>query len=282
MRMLAPLLGTLLLLDIAQSPSADQVRDRLDAYLLQYESELSALIATETLNQRVDTLRDARFRLLDPGAERKLVSEVAFVGLPGGDGLLGFRRVVHLDDRPVDAPGASIMELLRSQTPGEVTRQLLEQSAIHNLGARRTTNFPSVPLELLHSRYRARFTHAVKGRERLAGTAVTIMVAQETASPSIIRTTDHRDAPTRVTAWIDDRGRLWRADVRLRGGAATGTFEPTVRVEFRPHASLGILVPSEMRETFWSEVHRRSGIGIARYSEFHRFETSARILPPPP
>lgn len=200
MRMIAPLFGTLLLMDVAQAPSADQVRDRLDAYLLAYESELSALIATETLSQRINPRRDSRLRLVDPGAERKLISEVAFVGLPGEDGLSGFRRVVRLDGRPVDAPGASLTELLLTQSPRDVARQLLDQSATHNLGVRRNTNVPSLPLELLHPRHRTRFTHTVKGRDRLAGTAVMVMVAEETSVPSLSRLSASTSARTPASA----------------------------------------------------------------------------------
>ncbi len=41
-----------------------------------------------------------------------------------------------------------------------------------------------------------------------------------------------------------------------------------------------MLVPTEMRETFPVE-QPAAGTGVARYSNFRRFQTSARIVPPP-
>jgi hypothetical protein len=51
-----------------------------------------------------------------------------------------------------------------------------------------------------------------------------------------------------------------------------------VQVEFAdgPHG-LGLLVPVLMREEF--HVPRGRGVGVARYSNFRRFETSGRIVP---
>jgi hypothetical protein len=84
-----------------------------------------------------------------------------------------------------------------------------------------------------------------------------------------------------VTAWVDARGRLLRAEVRLLGTTPQSVyFEPTVQVEFRMHDTLGLLVPTEMREEFWSAPHRRRGTGEGKYRDFRRFQTSARIVPP--
>ena len=53
-----------------------------------------------------------------------------------------------------------------------------------------------------------------------------------------------------------------------------------MRVDFTEHKGLGMLVPTEMRETFPVE-QPAAGTGVARYSNFRRFQTSARIVPPP-
>ncbi len=283
MRILHLCAGALTAAHLAQAPTADAVRDRLDAYLIGYEHDLGAIVATESLTQRVDEVRDSSARLVRRGESRKLTAEIAFVGLPGESGLQGFRRVTKVDGRAVDAPGASMTDLLQTLAPADAAARLLQQSGRHNLGMRRTTNVPSLPLELLHPRHRPRFTHHVHGRERVRNVPTTVLVADETVRPTIVRTAEDHDSPSRLTAWVDDRGRLLRAEVRLLGTASsTRYFEPRVRVEFRDHAALGLLVPVEMREEFWSEAHRRGGVGEARYSDFRRFQTSARILPPQP
>jgi hypothetical protein len=59
---------------------------------------------------------------------------------------------------------------------------------------------------------------------------------------------------------------------------ATGANE--LRVDFAHDATLDLLVPKELRE----ELSAQGGghlQGRATYSEFRRFTTSARIIPPP-
>jgi hypothetical protein len=55
--------------------------------------------------------------------------------------------------------------------------------------------------------------------------------------------------------------------------------EAEVRVDFVRHSALGMLVPEKMREVFQMEGGR--GEGEASYSNYRRFATSARIIPPP-
>lgn len=73
------------------------------------------------------------------------------------------------------------------------------------------------------------------------------------------------DLQSRVRAWIDARtGALWRAEVVMKGQAEI--LRPSkIRVEFAEDRNLQILVPIEMREEFYAG----------------RFQTTARIIPPP-
>lgn len=88
----------------AQSPDADAVRDRLNTCLLEYEPELGTLVAEEHLTQRDAPDRNASVTAAPDTKHRRLISEVAFIGLPGGSGWLGFRRVLNLNGK--DLPDA--------------------------------------------------------------------------------------------------------------------------------------------------------------------------------
>ena len=55
-------------------------------------------------------------------------------------------------------------------------------------------------------------------------------------------------------------------------------FQPTVWVSFKEDAKLGMLVPAEMREEFFVQL-RHGGTGVAKYKNYRRFQTSARIVP---
>ena len=85
--------------------------------------------------------------------------------------------------------------------------------------------------------------------------------------------------PSVVRAWVDPRnGQLLRAEVETFQYEHAKRHETLVRVEFVPHKELDVMVPSEMREEF-PIPQPGKGTGVARYSNFRRFQTSGRIVP---
>jgi hypothetical protein len=210
---------------------------------------------------------------------RNLISEVAFIGLPNNAGWLGFRHVKSVNGKPVTLAEASLTTLLAE--PGmRAARTLLNESAAHNLGLPRTTNLPNLPLEFLHARNRHRFLSRLDGQETVRGARATRLVMIERVTPSLIRNPDTgADMPSVVHAWIDPRnGRLLRAEVTTFTSSTAKEPENDLRVEFVDDRTLAILVPSEMRELFPGP-EDGTGTAVARYTNFRRFTTSARILP---
>jgi hypothetical protein len=87
--------------------------------------------------------------------------------------------------------------------------------------------------------------------------------------------------PSVIRAWVDPKsGALLRAEVRTFEAAATRELSSSIRVEFDRDAKLEMLVPVEMNESF-TVPPPNSGLGAATYRNFRRFQTSARIVPPP-
>lgn len=267
-----------------QVPDADAVRDRLDAYLLNYEPRLSELVAEELLIQRDAPSRDANVTAAPDTKNRRIVSEVAFISLPGGTGWLGLRRAVVLNGKELPDSGPPLGVLLTDgdQDDMDQARLLLAESARLNLGLPRTTNLPNLPLEFLHPRNRRRFAHRVDGTEKIRGANTTRMVFDETSSPTMIQRPEGGDMTSSVMAWVEtDTGRLMRARVKTRD-ARIGVlpFDATVWVDFRMEEKLGLLVPVEMKEEFFAG-RFREGTGTARYTKYRRFQTTGRIVPPP-
>ena len=112
------------------------------------------------------------------------------------------------------------------------------------------------------------------------GTPTVVLRLDETASPTIIQQPDAGDMKTVVWAWIEpSSGRLLRAQVMTRDiRIGVPGFDAVIRVEFRANAELGLLVPIEMHETFYVD-RGRPGTGVAKYKNYRRFQTSARIVP---
>lgn len=254
------------------APEAGAVRDALDRYLRAYEPELSALVADEEMNQR--TREDWKI------TNRRLVSEVAFVALPGDAGWLGFRRVKSVNRKAVSDTGPPLAVLMSEGTAGayEAARRLLAESAAHNLGAARTINLPNLPLELLHPRHRRRFTHEVDGTERVRGSTTVRLRFTEVGSPTLIQQPGAGDMRTTVLAWIEPgTGRLHRAWVTTRDVRhGRRSIDAMVKVEFAAHA-LGLLVPTRMDETFFV-ARNGEGVGTAKYTNYRRFQTGGRVV----
>ncbi|MDP2321625.1 MAG: hypothetical protein Q8O42_20075 [Acidobacteriota bacterium] len=201
------LIATLVLATLvaAQAPDADALRDQLDTYLLGYEPQLSTLVAEELLIQRDGPSRGASVTAAPDTKNRRIVSEVAFISLPGGTGWLGFRRAVKLNGQELPDAGPPLGVLLTNgdQDDMDQARLLLAESARLNLGLPRTTNLPNLPLEFLHPRNRRRFAHRIDGSERIRGITTMRLVLNESSSPTLIQRPEGGDMTSLVTAWID-------------------------------------------------------------------------------
>jgi hypothetical protein len=265
----------------AQGDDAARIRDRLDQYLLDYEPKLSALVAEERISQRDAPTRDAMVNVAPDTKHRSIESEVAFIGLPGQAGWLGFRRVLKVNGKAVKDIGTPLATLLSEGGSDDYdqARLLLRDSAQHNLGMPRTTNLPNLPLEFLHPRNRHRVHHRLDGREKIHGIDTARLVFEEHSTPTIIQRPEGGDMRSLITAWVEpSTGRLIRAQVKIRD-ARIGVlpFDAIIQVEFRLDQKLGLLVPYEMKEEFFAG-RFREGTGTARYSNYRQFRTMTRVV----
>lgn len=274
----------------SQSVSPADVLARLRDYLDAYELELRSVIAEEHMRQW--PMREAGSVYLgntggtqrpDSSRVRELRSDVAFVSLPGNAGWLGYRDVRRIGERPVRRKGPSLEDLLKATSDDSRERAmlLLLESARHNLGAPRTINLPSLPLELLHRRNEARYVVETTSADTIGACHAVRLDLAEMTRPTIIQRPEGGDMPTRVSAWVEpDSGRLCKAEVQTRDArVGVPAFTAQVTVEFAHDPGLNLTVPVRLDEVFFIP-QRSRGIGEATYSNYRRFTTSGRLLPP--
>jgi hypothetical protein len=265
------------------TPSVEEILDRMGAYLEAYESQLTAITADERYeqqHQRLAMRSTSMGRGLEAPRVRQLESEVAFVRLPGSGEWAGFRDVRRVDRRRIGGAGTRLTELMaQGSTAFDQAIAITAASSKHNLGSARTTNMPTVPLEVIHPRHRHRFTHRFDGVESVRGVKTHRLIFEEVARPGLIQNPTGGDVRSYAVAWIDgSSGTVWRAEVVFREWDARPTSSDTrIRVEFAIDARLQTMVPTEMRETFYVPGGR--GSGKATYRNFKRFETGGRIVP---
>ena len=162
----------------AQSaPTLEQLLDRMGAYLVEYESQLSSVVAEERFSQRVVYTRAYTDGVPETNDEqRRLESEIGFIRLPGGSAWLGFRDVRRINGREVARRAQSVAEVLASGTDVMTkARAIAEASAAHNLGTPRTTNVPTAELEIIHPRNFAAHQFETRGEDTVRRTPVSVI-----------------------------------------------------------------------------------------------------------
>ena len=258
----------------AQSkPELEQLLDRMGAYLIDYESQLSSVVADERFEQNVYAGRGRTGAVLE--------SEVAFIRLPGGAEWLGFRDVRRLNWKAVKTDGPSISDVLTSAA-GDMTKAkaIAQESAKHNLGLPRTINVPTAPLDIIHPMHRPALRYQLQGEDTIRGTRTARLAFTETARPTRVREPSGQNLISSGRVWVEPTsGTVWRVEwiYQAEHRHANAPPPPKLRVDFERHEELGIMVPRIMTEVF--SVLAGRGEGRASYTRFRRFGTSARIVP---
>jgi hypothetical protein len=259
---------------VAQDPSLSDVLSRLDAHLARYETLVSAVVAEERYEQRLELARS------DAVLTRVLRSDYALARSAGGLVWTGYRDTFEVDGRPVRDREPRLLALLTDGSAGAAREAFLitRENARLNLGediVTRTINVPTVALDIVHPRRRERLRFTRRGSETIDGADAWALAFEERdRRGTILRTPRGGDRRVRGGVWIDPRtGEVLRTDLSWDG-------DPPgfVRVDYRRDANVGALVPATMTEEYRAD--RGTITGTATYTNYRRFQTDARIVEP--
>jgi hypothetical protein len=242
-------------------------------YTLQYEERFAVIIGDEDYEQHVD---GQRFR--GPRA-RTIASEMMFLWLTGEKTWLSVRNVVSVDGHTIKDSRKRLDRLLSAAAPVGVAhlRRMRDEDARFNIGTiRRNFNDPMFPLRFLEPETQRRFTFVLAGQETIDGTATSKVAFDEQERPTFIQD-GTRNLPSHGILWMADDGRVLRTrfDVRDMGRGLTAM----ITVNYRPDPKLDMLVPVTMHEIYRAGSPSEQIECNARYSNFRRFETAARLIP---
>jgi hypothetical protein len=284
----APFLVALLIVGLqVATPSAEQrvtirdVLDRAGKYASDYRDALATVVADE---HYVQELVSKRFESILK--KRSLESEVAFVRPTGTDDWLAFRSVLRVDEEPVENEAGKLDRIFKSEqaAPLEQLRAIANESARHHLGAlQRNFNIPTLVLQFLLPSYQPRFRFDRRGEEDVGGERVWVIEYEERDRPRIIRTPRNEDVKAGGRIWIVPAdGRVVRATLELDSPVRTN-----IEFEWAPDKNLGLWVPSQMREHYRGRIISKvtNSVkpdeydirGLARYTNYRRFKTDARM-----
>ncbi len=260
-----------------QDESAAAVADRLRSYLAELEPRLSALVAEERFEQTITAVSEGGTTQLP--VRRSLVAEIGFVRVADDHAWLGHRRVQSIDGHPVraDAPGLGDLFTRTGTEQLVVARRISEENSRHNLGHPRSTNVPTLPLDLLHPRHASAYAVSGGNRETRNGVRVARLDFAEGRNGAVVAYDSRSFVRTIVRAWVEvETGALQRAEVTLIP-PVTAKENHVVLVDYEMNDQFGLRVPVRLSERFWAS---GTGEGKATYRNYRRFETAARIVPP--
>ena len=187
----------------AQAPSFAEVMSRAHTFVVEYEDDLSTVVAEEQYEQQV---------LNNEGElkqERVLNSDYRVTQLLPHEFWLGVREVFEVDGRVVRERTTRPLRALRL-SPGEDAserlRRIAEDNARFNIGdVVRTFNEPTFALAFLHPRNRDRMRFVQLGEERVGRVSTWVVGYREQPSDgtSFIETQNGDHLLTRGRFWID-------------------------------------------------------------------------------
>ncbi len=240
-------------------------------YVSAYERELLSIVGIETYEQSMLGVTGIQ-------SQRKLRAELGWVYLPEVRATIGLRQVRQVDGTDVPEAGTRLHRLLAAP-PGargsdDDIRALLDESARYNLGEEsRNFNFPTFPLIYLREANRDLSSWKV----RAEGRTYARIEFKERDRPTIVKTARATNVPARGTCRGESvSGRIESCRVTLTTQDRERLTTYTVDVTFAPDERLGLWLPSTMHDDYrGASTHI---VGEARYSDYRRFETGARLV----
>jgi hypothetical protein len=269
---------------LAEDPSLATVMRRAAAYVVEFQRQLSGIVAEEVYVQ------DLRQMDQVPGpsvtaSHRELRSDLLLIRPSGADRYVEFRDVFAVDGTPVRDRQDRLTDLFLESPPSapQQIQRIITESARYNIGnIARTVNTPTLPLLFLAPNYQSRFRFrraagnapanappagpagGASGTFRVS-TEVWVVEYKETQSHTLIRNTSGKDLPARGRVWIEPAtGRVLLSELIAQDASVRATID----VSYQSEPLLGFLVPIEMREQY---VGLRDGTVIDGNATYGRF-----------
>ena len=268
-----------------QRASFEDILRRSGLYAETYHRDFTSIVAEEHYVQKVTRASgggSGRWPLAgvtDDSEERTLRSDYMLLrGESGETAWLSFRDIFEVDGKAVAGERGRLETWLRGSRASFASRAraLALDQARYNVGSLvRTINVPLLPLEFLVRDNQQRMRFRQRGEEMILITQAAVVAYEERRRPTLIRTPDGDDVPAEGRFWIDPAsGRVLKTELRT-GHRDRRQVRTTITVSYEGNERLNMLVPVSMEETYFTGSETITG--SARYSNYRRFETEARI-----
>jgi len=264
----------------AQEPALETVLARAAAYVVEFQRQLSGVVAEEQY------IQDVRYPLatstrVNPllARHRELKADLLLVKPVGADRWIQFRDVFDVDGKAVRDRNERLMHLFLAPDASSASQvqRIADESSRYNIGnLYRTVNVPVLALVILDPANQARFKfkrsdhhEALLEHGSTKPPELWVIDYQEVQKQTIIRTTNGRDLSARGRFWIEPAtGQVVASELV----AEDLTIKGIIDVDYAIEPAINLLVPVSMRERYDLTRDRSRVTGVATYTNFRQFQ----------
>ena len=271
----------------AQPPIAD-VLAQAGRYVERFKQEFKAVLSDERYQQRLRRTEDRDSRSTRTGAVATSAPRCCFSRCPTSD-VADHPSVQQVDGRAIADSRQRLEEILAEAGPARAARlrQLLDEGARQ---IARNFSDPTLVLQFLQPAVQQRFAFTFAGAASVNGIEAWRLDFVERGAPTVVAV-NGADVPSRGSVWVA-RTDGTILETELAQSSEAIHLDAHARVTFRHDAALALFVPVRMTEQYrqqqlgwWGTPPRTAVVNetiecVATYSNFRRFETSGRIVPP--
>lgn len=269
-----------------QPAPLEQLLDKAGRYARGFQHDFETVIADETYVQRERVTRTQGGKERVTNTARTIDSEMVFMWLPEDRSWLLVRNVRKVDRKEVSDSRARLERVIADAGPSGLLprfNRLRDESARFNLGRiHRNLNDAMLPFQFVDPSYQPRFTFEIAGEDTINGVAAWRLAFVEKEMPTVV-TVDRHDAFSKGDIWLTSSGIVLRTHLVVEN--PTTSLSSSLVVTYGRDSKVAGWFPVRMEETY-SQRPPASSTGslsteitcVATYSNFRRFETSARIV----
>jgi hypothetical protein len=187
---------------------------------------------------------------------------------------MAYRDTFEVDGQPVRDREDRLRRLLASGSAAQAEGidKLNGRYNLANDRLPRTVNVPTLALNLLQPRYRSRFSTRRLGSDPRTDRTDWRLEYRERDRPTIVRTPDGHDQPSRIEVLADPAtGEIRQTTISWEH------VKGSIAVDYGRVPGISVPVPITMVEQFRTRADDLI-TGHAMYTNYRRFETSGRVI----
>jgi hypothetical protein len=283
-----------------QPPTLADLLAHVGKYVRGFQHDFATVLSDESYQQKEMYSSRIAGKEKVTRAERAMQSEMLFLWLPEEREWLAVRNVLSVDRKAVPDSRARLEQWLANSTPGAMgrLRNLRDEGARFNIGRLgRNLSDPTLALKVVDPAYQSRFDFTLDGSELINGIAVVKLAFIEREQTPTMISVDGHAVTSKGAIWATPSGIVMRTRLELtdprtlidasmlvfygRDGKLGGWLPVRMEEEYSQHAEQPTVAPFlNGQNVVVANGYRETVTCSASYTNYRRFETSARIVPP--